>query len=308
MTDQVAQSAAPASPAASPDTSAPATTTESPSPAPSVESKPVDRAPDGKFAKRGNAPIWKTKPDPFASERAEAAPAAPPVPEQTTSAPVPAAPKPPKTDNFVPQPRFDQVIAERTKYQRELQAAQQELAALRAEAQRYRAAPPPQQQQETLPRDIADYFGIPADQVPPPQVQQLFQQVTQQQQVLQQMQHQQAVDQARVQLNHEAGQAYSSLVSQGVPAEIAKAAVANAMPLVSQNDQLQVIDAAAMWLERNRQVLAFPQQAAPAPRQAPQAPPLPTSAPAGSPNAPVRPAYNAPYNERIKHLTALLGR
>lgn len=307
MTEQVQAQTESASPAAPSEPSVVAAT-ESPSqPTTQTDAPAAERAPDGKFVKRGLPEAWKSKPDQFAAERA-AANAAPPVPSEQAP-PVPVAAHTKRDANFVPQPRFDQVIAERSRAQQELQSARRELEEHRAEIQRLRSYQPPvQPAQEQLPPELAEYFGVPSNQ-PAPAVQQLLQQVQQQQQFVQQMQQQQAIQASRTQLDTEARQAYSSLIQHGLRPEVAQAAIQNGMLMVAQNDQLQVIDAAAMWYERHRALLDT-QAAAPAaaPRQSMQAPPVPTHAPTGSPATAAKPAHNAPYSERINYLTSIIGR
>ena len=180
MTEQVQAQTESASPAASFEPSV-AAAPESPSqPTEQADAKQVERTPDGKFVKRGLPEAWKSKPDQFAAERQAVAKNAPPVPSEQASA-VPVAQPSKKEANFVPQPRFDQVIAERARAQQELQAARRELEEHRAEIQRLRSYQPPQQAQEQLPPELAEYFGVPASEKPPAAVAQLLQQVQQQQ-------------------------------------------------------------------------------------------------------------------------------
>jgi hypothetical protein len=122
------------------------------------------------------------------------------------------------------------------------------------------------------------------------------------------MQEQQKQQQAQAQLNQEASQAMQYLAQQGIPENIAKAAIRGGMGYIRDDDRLQVIDAAALWLQQHRDLLFWPQQQAAHSRQPMVAPPVPAPAPAGAPSAPVRPGRDASWQAKVAHLEGLLGR
>lgn len=306
MTEQTTAPAA-TTPVASETQAAPQQATESPAQAQGNNGAERDRGADGKFQRKGMVEIWRTKPgnEEAPAQEKPSQGAAPPVPAESQPA---AAPKPAKTDNFVPQPRFDQVIRERNEFQRQLAPLQQEVAQLRQQLAQAQAHRPPAQQ-EQLPPDVASYFGIEQNQQLPPQLQQALAQLPQLQQQVGQLTQQQQVAYHQSQLQSEAQEAASALAQHGLPDRVVNAAIKNAMRMIYQDSDLKVIDAAAMWLNENRDVLALQQPQAPqAPRQVMAAPPVPSPAPSGAPSAPVRPAYNAPRGERLAFLTNLLGR
>lgn len=322
MTETTTAQSATASPAAETAPSAASPQVESP-PSQAQGTKAADqgaepsRGADGKFAKRDLPQVWKDKPDRFAKEREEAAQsAAPPVPGSPTAPPQPgatqaqSAPKgPPKDANFVPQPRFDTVIAERNTWRQKAEAYERELAQARQQMQQSQYAPPAQQP-AGVPDEVARFLGLDPEAVPP-QLAQMFQQMPQLQQQVEQMRNEREAQQAQAQLASEADHAMRALTQQGVPQHIAQAAIRNGMGYIRDDDRLQVIDAAALWLQRHRDLLAWgepAQLAQPPARQPMAAPPVPVSAPAGVPNAPVKPQRGAPWQEKIDYVNRIMGR
>lgn len=152
-------------------------------------------------------------------------------------------------------------------------------------------------------------MGIAPEEAPP-QLAQMFQQVPQLQQQVAQMQAERETQQAQYQLAQEADHAMRALVQQGVPEQIAKVAIRNGMGYIRDDDQLQVIDAAALWLQRHRDVLSWGEPAQPPvpTRQPLAAPPVPAPAPAGVQNAPVKPQRGAPWQDKIAYLNSIIGR
>lgn len=321
MTENSTAQSTTASPAA--QTAPPAASPQTESPSSQASGTPTagqgaetPRGSDGKFQRRPLPEAWRDKPDRFAQERADLAAKAPapPVPVESTAkpaAPAPdaTAPRAPKDGNFVPQPRFDAVIAERNTLRQRAEAAERELAQFRAQSNQRQSAPPAQQPQQGVPDEVARFLGIAPEETPP-QLAQMFQQVPQLQQQVAQMQAEREAQQAQHQLAQEADHAMRALVQQGVPEQIAKVAIRNGMGYIRDDDQLQVIDAAALWLQRHRDVLSWGEPAQPpAPARQPlAAPPVPAPAPAGVQNAPVKPQRGAPWQDKIAYLNSIIGR